>query len=57
MLDKCNEHSINRELDYMIKLSFVLIFKKRYGSVLFHYRFFTPLFSCIIVRSLNQLHS
>ena len=43
----CDEHSIERELDYIIKLSFALILKKRYGSVLFHYRNFTPLFSLL----------
>ena len=52
-----NEHFVKREIDYIIKLSFVLIFKKRYSSVLFHYRVFTPLFSRTIVRSLNPLHS
>ena len=43
----CDEHSIERELDYIIKLSFALILKKKYGSVLFHYRVFTLLFSLL----------
>ena len=54
---QCNEYFVKREIDCIIKLSFVLIFKKRDSSVLFHYRIFTPLFSRTIVRSLNQLHS
>ena len=50
----CDEHSIERELDYIIKLNFALILKKRYGSVLFHYRNFTPLFSyCSLFESLT----
>ena len=41
----------------MIKLSYVLIFKKDTVLFCFIYRVFTPLFSCTIVHSLNQLRS